>query len=294
MGEIRANTGVNREHLRRTLLAVVAAAGAQACVYDLDQLRRPVVTDAGAPNRDATPAVPEVFPTRPPPAVELPPDAVGRESLVAYWPMDEGQGGFVWDVTGNGNDGALLLDPLWRPIGFPAAKFRNPAELQFDGKGGYVEFLLRTIPAIHDPKTISLWARYDYEVVETTIEVMVAILNRAAGAGVRLEFRHGKLKVSSYNYNEIVAVAAPKLGWHHFAYAFSGNQHILYVDGEQAAVSTVPAEMGAVVGEKDGRCRIGRSSSGVPDAFRGFMDDVRIYNRALTAAEVKSLWLGQP
>jgi hypothetical protein len=88
-------------------------------------------------------------------------------------------------------------------------------------------------------------------------------------------------------------MAAPPLGWHHIVYTYDGNTHVLYVDGAMAATSMIPSEVGPSA-SPDGRCRIGRSSSGVEDAFRGWIDDVRIYKRPLNAAEVKSLFLGSP
>src|SRR6185436_657211 len=156
------------------------------CVYDLDQLRgawavvgdpasladaasavpdAPGGSDAGtAPDAggpDMLVGLPAMFPERPP--APVPATAIAAADLVAYWPFDEAQGLYVWDVTGNGNDGVLLFGAAWRMAGFPAASFRNESELQFDGITAFAEFYGRTIPDIDKPKSISMWVRYDYE-----------------------------------------------------------------------------------------------------------------------------------
>jgi hypothetical protein len=89
-------------------------------------------------------------------------------------------------------------------------------------------------------------------------------------------------------------MAAPPIGWHHVVYTYDGNTHALYLDGGMPVTSMMAPEKGAVTDPVDGRCRIARSSSGVADSYRGILDDVRVYNRALSAAEVRSLFLGAP
>jgi hypothetical protein len=289
-----------------------------ACVYDLDKLRKKTVTvdaadpgggqpDAAGPDAaggadggpsdgptEAAPPIglPESFPPRPmsPP---IPMNAVGAADLAAYWPLDEGMGMYAWDVTGHGNDGVLLLETVWRPVGFPGALFANPSELQFDGIDDFAEFVPQTLPAIEEPKSISFWARYDYENDPARAQALMVMLNRPKSAGLRIEFRGGRLIASSYFYKEIVGIPAPAIGWHHIVYTYDANTHVLYLDGAMAAMSMVASEVGSLL-RPDGRVRIARSSSGVDDAFRGFLDDVRVYKRALTAAEVKSLSLGSP
>jgi hypothetical protein len=238
---------------------------------------------------EATPGLPEVFPDRP--VTTGPMTAIGAADLVAYWPMDEGDGMYAWDITGNNNDGVLLLGAAWREAGFPMASFKNDFKMQFDGIGALAEFNGRTIPDIDKPKTISMWIRYDYEVDVKRPQALMVLLNRTKSAGVRIEFREGVLAATTYFYTPIVTLPAPPIGWHHVVYTFDGNTHSLYLNAGPPATSMMAPEVGAVA-PPDGRTRLGRSSSTVDDGFKGFIDDVRVYKRALTAAEVKSLSLG--
>jgi hypothetical protein len=83
--------------------------------------------------------------------------------------------------------------------------------------------------------------------------------------------------------------AAGKLdgNWHHAAYTFDGKTHRLYFDGKlEMSVDSAPGA-GAM-----NRARIGTYQA--PDEmFAGTVDDVRIYSRPLSDAEVTMLWSGQ-
>jgi hypothetical protein len=244
-------------------------------------------------------------PPRPerPPLPPLAPATVAREALLAYWPLDEGRGGYAWDFTGNGNDGVLLpytdparnvVGPRWIAPGFTAATFPNVAQVSFDGVDDYVEFDAVLVPAIERPKSISLWVRYDYEVPLRGNVALFVLMNRDAGAALRIELHDHRLRASNYQMNsgslELVGLQAPPQGTHHVVYTFDGTTHALFVDGKEPVTSTVVhGEVG-----KPKTCRIGRSSAGVPDAFKGFLDDVRVYDRALTMDEVQALHEGSP
>ena len=79
--------------------------------------------------------------------------------------------------------------------------------------------------------------------------------------------------------------------WHHFALVRNGlNSVVLYVDGEpNATAGTVNFDPG------DTQFRIGDGSAGYAPLkggpFNGMIDDVMIFNRVLSAAEVEQLYL---
>jgi hypothetical protein len=69
--------------------------------------------------------------------------------------------------------------------------------------------------------------------------------------------------------------------WWHVVGTYDGQNQILYVNGQQVAIKpqsgTIPTSTGAL--------RIGGNNIW-GEYFKGYIDEVRIYNRALTAAEV--------
>jgi hypothetical protein len=84
----------------------------------------------------------------------------------------------------------------------------------------------------------------------------------------------------------ILSVAAPAGGWHHVVYTYDGTTQRLYLDGTQADTSTAAPDTGAVA-----TARIATQQAG-SERFTGDVDEVRIYNRALSAADVTALHAG--
>ena len=109
----------------------------------------------------------------------------------------------------------------------------------------------------------------------------------------RLLLKGGKPEIHS-DFKSITASAAtPKLGtgaWHHIAASYDGNQLSLYLNGVQLPGS--PKVVGAVkLGSDSTPVTLGCEDEngtlvGWLDAN---LDDVRIYNRSLTDAEIKVL-----
>ncbi len=83
--------------------------------------------------------------------------------------------------------------------------------------------------------------------------------------------------------NNISASASPYSGtWHHFAETFDGTTMSLYIDG------------GLVTSKTSASPSTGTSGSfsiGLANAvLNGSIDDVRIYNRALSATEIQTMY----
>ncbi len=79
------------------------------------------------------------------------------------------------------------------------------------------------------------------------------------------------------------------LGWHHAAISIDSATMMmtLYLDGEQvgqAATTLLPKDLGNTT-----QNWLGRSQYTADAYFYGMLDEFRIYNRALSAGEVKYL-----
>ena len=80
-------------------------------------------------------------------------------------------------------------------------------------------------------------------------------------------------------------------GWHHIAYTFddTNNVHKVYIDGVEVASAAAASSISYTLGSDS---FIGRHGDGHTDEdLTGLVDDIRIYNRALTLAEIQSLAL---
>jgi Concanavalin A-like lectin/glucanases superfamily len=77
--------------------------------------------------------------------------------------------------------------------------------------------------------------------------------------------------------------ALPLNTWTHLAATYTGATLTLYVNGIQAASLAV----GGSIATSTGALRIGGNNVW-PEWFSGVIDEVRIYNRALSQAEIQS------
>jgi hypothetical protein len=75
-------------------------------------------------------------------------------------------------------------------------------------------------------------------------------------------------------------------GWHHLVAIRAGNRLRLCMDGEPVAISTV-FDPGQYDISNDKPLHIG---FGAQDYFNGCLSDLRLYNRALSDADVKALF----
>ena len=76
--------------------------------------------------------------------------------------------------------------------------------------------------------------------------------------------------------------------WYHLAVVWNGTNMIGYVNGSQSAVSTQVTSPGNPAYD----LFIGRATDTTLYDFSGTIDEVRIYNRALSAQEIQNLYQG--
>ena len=71
--------------------------------------------------------------------------------------------------------------------------------------------------------------------------------------------------------------------WHHVTYVMRNNANVLYVDGLQEDIDA--GDLDTTTDEFDMGVRPFGSNP-----YKGVLDDVRIYNRALSPAEIQQLY----
>jgi len=192
--------------------------------------------------------------------------------------MDEGSGTTISDRSGNNNTGTLTNGPTWTAGAYGGA-------LLFDGADDRVRVNDSNSLDLTTAATFEAWV---YPTVvpsgwRTIMQKQVdAYLLSASGGG------SGNKPVSAgtstaYCCVQVAGVAAlPVNTWTHVAATYDGSQLRLYVNGALVAstavtssyqVNTNPLWIGgnAVYGEH----------------FQGKLDELRIYNRALTQAEIQ-------
>jgi hypothetical protein len=227
-----------------------------------------VSVDVGASDFDGTPmAVAYGFSFTTGVATAVP------SGLLARWRLDETTGVVAHDATANLNDGTLVGGLTWTPG-------RLDGSLSFDGTDDYVD--------CGNPAAFDL----------TTAVSVTAWVCPAAGSGLRPIASKGDhqytLRQSSSGTFEFLAydgawhiatgtTVADVGRWYHVAGVCDGATVKVYVDGvEEASVSGGLSASAFPV-------NIGRNSEETDRLFGGRIDEVRIYDRAMTGAEVIEL-----
>jgi len=207
----------------------------------------------------------------------IPEDTMTR-GLVGYWPMDEATGTVAYDASGNGNNGTLINGPKW-------TTGKNAGALQFDGKDDYVDCGNGTSLRITDALTVEAWIKTSYRGFQYQF-----VFSKGDGSHVGYEMflNNGVLEFNGFynNSGNFYFTGGGDLRdgqWHHVVGTYDKNTTLakIYIDGvykTQAAQAEGITDSGSIF-------RIG--SRDVWAVFNGSLDDVRVYNRALTAAEVK-------
>jgi len=196
-------------------------------------------------------------------------------NLVGYWPLNGVGDGTAADLSGNGNDGTVVGDVS--PAGGQVA-----GAGAFDGSGGRVE-----IP--DDPSlgvtnvTVSAWVYRDGSKNREYI-----VDGRNHNYGIKLEDGTSKplFFVNAPNSDSLTAgTNIPDQTWTHVVGTYDGSEVKLYVDGTAEATGNGSGDIATTAGP----ARIGDYIQG-GYKFRGRIDDVRVYDRALSSSEVTEIY----
>jgi hypothetical protein len=204
--------------------------------------------------------------------------------IVAYWKLDEGQWTSVRDYSGSGNTGTLsATGSSWTsaPAGIT---FDDAAALKLDGSTGSVTLGHSGLPASNTAQTISLWVN-----LGSTTGTQDFLVLGDGSHGVKLGLKSGVLGAYTWGGTALITATTPAAGgWHNVVYSYDGtSKHNFYLDGVAVASTTTTPDSATVSVAMLG------SSNGSQELFKGSLDDVRVYNKALTAAQIGQLAKGR-
>jgi hypothetical protein len=201
-------------------------------------------------------------------------------NLIGWWTFDEGYGSTALDWSGHGNDGTLVYEPQW-------VEGYMDGALEFNGSN-YVTINDVANNITNDDITLSGW-------VKTNDSHGLWLSSNTATGNVALwAIDQGQATMydgADSSYEGYSNTVVNDNEWHMLTYVRSGSTGYIYVDGVQE--NTHPA--GYSFSATD-RWSIGMEwdSGTASDFLAGTVDDVRIYDIALTADEVKQLMRGDP
>ncbi|HYJ67370.1 MAG TPA: LamG-like jellyroll fold domain-containing protein [Nocardioidaceae bacterium] len=208
-----------------------------------------------------------------------PPGTPGLTGL-AYWPADEGDGTTAADQVGDA-DLALSGGATWTN-----GQSGTGTALQFDGSSGYAE-TARPVLDTSGHFTVSAWVRLDrLDGWRTALgqdgDVQSAFFLQKTDDTDRFAF--------STAGGRALSTFTPEADrWYHLVGVrdAAGGRNTLYVDGVAQGSVTECLMQGSAGPLSVGRARFGGADV---DFWPGAVDDVRVWDRALSATEVADLY----
>ena len=228
------------------------------------------------------------------------------DGLILYFQFNEGKGDIVEDLSGNKNNGTLKGKPEW-------IKGKDGFALQFNGEQNknYVE--VEDSPSLNPGKelTCAAWIYFDKFVASG------GIISKYIGAGnqrsYNLHLHHDNALAitadcssdGTYSAGATALSAGTEAGvleegkWQHVAMTFKAKDAIrLYVNGEMKGegkvdfmASLFDNTVSLLIGND---FQVGGSHrAGQPREFTGIIDEVAIFNRALSKDEISKAMIGQ-
>ena len=218
-----------------------------------------------------------------------------NRSLVGYWRFQEGSGIYANDTSTYGNNGTLhgfdctSLDCNSSSGWTSAGKFGRG--LVFDGVDDYVEIPNDeslnitgneiTIEAwIYRKQDSGQWERLISKDDDNT-DYIYAMQIRADTDAIKFEL-DTQTTAGILNGNTPISTNQ----WYHVTGVYNGSQIILYLNG----VVDANASLSGSINTSSGNLYIGRlrSAGSYYYSFNGIIDEVRIWNRALTPEEINA------
>jgi hypothetical protein len=208
--------------------------------------------------------------------------------LIAYWMLDETEGDIAYDSVG-GYNGTLVGGPTWQTYAGMVA-----GALQFDGIDDYIstDYVLNPDDG---PFSVLAWIKGG-----APGQVIISQTDGVDGTG------NTWLGLDAASGNLMTALVPPPVGrfitiplvteaavtdvqWHYIGFVWDGSYRSLYVDGIEVAKDANPITL-APLKSATGGLHIGAGKN-LEDSsyFSGLIDDVRIYNIALTAEGISTI-----
>ena len=219
-------------------------------------------------------------------ATLLPPNNLG---LLSYWSFDEGDGTKATDASGNENTGTLTnMEASDWVVG------KKGEALEFDGSNEYVD-MGSAISSISGNTSFTMCAWINTNSVsaaqavvatgnpDVALNAAALFLNVNGNGSLSLEFAGGNTAASA---NNLISAGQ----WYHICGTKTAGAinttSTLYIDGQPVSLSTASSNTPSIATTD---ASIGQFvASGY--YFNGKIDDVRVYNRALSASEIVSLY----
>ncbi|MFB0554052.1 MAG: LamG domain-containing protein, partial [Phycisphaerae bacterium] len=203
--------------------------------------------------------------------------------LIGWWRLDEGSGTMAFDSSGYGNDARFEGSPMWVDDG------KLGKALRFNGSSDYLASPdSESLDINGDQLSIAAWI--NGEDWPAANHVVRKVADTGTGSIYILRVQPDSVRVYlNTSAGETIIQGRTALTtneWFHIALTYDGAEARIFVNGQLDVSSDVSGELT----QSNNELRIGR---GEPAGyFVGMIDDVRLYNHALTESELLSAMEG--
>ena len=222
------------------------------------------------------------------------------EKLAGIWSFNEGEGCTVHDNSGNNNHGLIKYCSLTQWVENREGK--TGRSYYFENENyNYIEIADSSTLQIKDEISISLWIKMPEEL---SGQDMTIFHKRAAGFedfSFTLTY-HG----AEEGYGWAISTGVPDLlneatstgtaipnRWQHIVVTFDGTIREMYIDNREIETTDDPEQPSINNPGTDSHFFIGQNDvTGQDRLAEASIDDLRIYNKILTPAEIQTIFLG--
>jgi len=211
--------------------------------------------------------------------------------LISHWKFNDGTGSLIAADSVGTNTGTLVGGPTWTTGKVGGA-------LDFDGVNDYVDTGANpALPSGASARTITFWFAADAWGTDLDRVIVSYARSSQAGTGMEVYAEDNGVSLNWTGHRTIIQKNNLVTGqWYHYAVVVPNGatvtgDAVYYLDGVAYAASdesnlSIPLDTDG----NDTHIVMGSRSDRWDDHFDGRIDEVRIYNRALSAQEVLDLY----
>jgi len=213
--------------------------------------------------------------------------SIDDKTLVLYLPFNEGSGTIARDYSGAGNDGVLKGAAKWTDGKVGKA-------VSFHNDDGYVE-VEKYIALDNRPFTVEAWIYRFKDQKETWDAILTQIESLSTSKGLHFGIRRDSDNPSAcatfafYGNDVNSTVGIAKEEWYHLAGVYTGKKQQLFINGkldtERDAAAYAGTKGNIFIGVRPEMEGAALGTHGLQ--FDGVIDEVAVYQRALSEAEIK-------
>ena len=206
---------------------------------------------------------------------------IDTETIVGMWLFDEGKENKAKDSSGRENDGKLMEGVKW-------VDGKSGKALEFDGVDDYVSFgdTEELSGGIGKKLTVVVWFN------PSALSSLSPLVTKYLSAGEKdwgLLVSNTQLRLGYETGGNNWEMDTPLLGgtvaintWYHGAFVLNGTDVKMYLNGEEVGTATIPTE----TPDTTASVEVGGTSYR-GDYFKGIIDEVGIFNAALTQEDIE-------